>query len=470
MTRSPENPADPADPLHAYISKVLELLTTDNQPAPTPGELAAVARQLGLTTEDEARLLRVGEEALARGLGYLEHGRPDDACAELETAAALRPHDVETLHALAAARAARAVTADDADDDRRARQLVRRTLDLDPRHKPSFELLNRLDRQRPGGRRAPPPGRDRRLLLALGAALLVLVAVVLVLVFSAAPKPAPTRVAEEAASAETGEGDETIPAERLFPASVPPSLAVAGQGRQPAAIELDPEAAGRGLSAEIKDAWFNRYPERTYINAWILFENTSPGLVTTLKVEAQYLDAQGKTLKSQMHFPVISTAEPMRPGDTAPVRIISEVPAECVGAKLRIAELETRPYTAGDPDKAVELKWLVTKPAGVELSAVERSVEQFKHNEGGFWHKVVLAVSNKGTTPLRALTFNIMRYDGHDELRQADAVNVSWRHEMPLFVGETRVISSLESMPVQISRYAVQIVGATVDDGSAKSP
>jgi hypothetical protein len=104
----------------------------------------------------------------------------------------------------------------------------------------------------------------------------------------------------------------------------------------------------------------------------------------------------------------------------------------------------------------------VPQPAGVHIEVYERWSEVTENPfKGGYWHKVIFEIRNTGTVPMRALTFNIMRFDAADELRQADALAVSWSHDIPLFAGETRVISSLENTPVPIKRYAVQVTVAT---------
>ena len=117
----------PGDPLRAYIEKVLELLHRSEDKSPTSLELDAVARELGLSPGDRARLESTAADALARGQGFLEHGRPQDAVAELETAAALRPDHVETLHTLASARAALAACPETARRSSSNRQRAART-------------------------------------------------------------------------------------------------------------------------------------------------------------------------------------------------------------------------------------------------------------------------------------------------------------------------------------------------------
>jgi hypothetical protein len=469
----------PGDPLRAYIEKVLELLHRGEDAPPTPVELAAVAKDLGLTTGDRERLERTAADALARGLGYLEHGRPRDAAEELETAAALRPHDVDTLHALAAARAALAIAEGHGSDDAAARVLVRRTLVLDPRHKPSFELLNRLDaaeQRRNGG---GGPG-NARLWAALVVAILLLVGLIAFLVLQ---KPAPATGLAEAPASAAAEPSETaaaegdvppdpnalpteepgnIPPQRLFAASVPPPLAVAGDGRASASLALEPGLAAKHIGVEVKSAWFERYPERSYFNAWLLLKNEGQEDITELKTEAQYLDAGGKVLKRQMQFVIISLSEALRPGDTVPVRIISEVPGETMAARMHLLHIKTRPAAPPPAAKPVDVKWTVPQPAGVHIEVYERWSEVTENPfKGGYWHKVIFEIRNTGTVPMRALTFNIMRFDAADELRQADALAVSWSHDIPLFAGETRVISSLENTPVPIKRYAVQVTVAT---------
>jgi hypothetical protein len=390
---------------------------------------------------------------------------------ELETAAALRPHDVATLHALAAARAAVALTEGDASEDAAARALVRRTLALDPRHKASFELLNRLDAGRRTGAGRGGPGRSpgRLALVALVVGLLVVLAVIFL---RRPPAPAPSVSATpDAAVVDTPPPDPNalpteepgnIPPQRLFPASIPPSRAVAGDGRVDATLGRDPAFAEKKIGLDLKAAWFNRFPERTYFNAWVLLKNETGEDVTELKAETQFLDTAGKVLASRAHFVVISINTALRPGDTAPVKVISEVPAETTAAQLRLVTLKTRPVNASAPAKPIALEWAVPQPAGVNVELVERWAEVSENtSKGGFWHKVVFEVRNQSATPLRAFKLNVQRFDAAGTMLQADALNVAWSHDIPLFAGETRIVSSLESTATPVQRYVVQVITAT---------
>lgn len=459
----------PDDPLRTYIEKVLELThRRDGQPddAPSPGDLEAVAKELGLSGADRKRLEQAAADALARGLGFLEHGRPRDAVEELETAAALRPHDVETLHALAAARGALSIETGSAEEDAAARALVRRTLALDPRHKPSFELLNRLDAAK---KRGPSvgPGRPAGSSKRIGkiAAVLVVLGVIVVALMLVRRPPAPANASDGSASADEAEAPATepgdTPPERLFPVSAPPSMAVAGDGRIDATYTLDESFDGKGVGLDVKAAWFNRYPERTYYNAWLLLKNDTGSVVSELKAKTEYLDASGKVLAAQNHFPVISIAEPLQPGDTVPVRVIKEVAPEVVAARMHLEKLTTREVAPREAAKAVELEWPVAKPADVDVEVRERWVELSENTlKGGFWHKIVLELHNKSAKPLRALNINVQRFDGGGQLQQADAVNAAW--EVPLFPGEVRVIKSLETLTVPVKKYHLQVTGVTV--------
>jgi len=468
-------PTPPDDALRAYIEKVLDLLHRDENTAPTPIELAAVAKELGLTAADQARLESTAADALARGLGFLEHGRPRDAAPELETAVALRPHDVPTLHALAAARAEIALTEGDAAEDAAARALVRRTLVLDPRHKDSFQLLNRLDaggggRGRAGGKRTAGPSPGLRLVAAV--ALIVAVVLAGVLLMREAPRsaavdnaPAHEGLAEAPPSepnARPSTVPENVPAQRLFPESLTPDLSVAGDARVDTTLGLDPAFAEKKLGFDLKAAWFNRFPEHAYFNAWVLLKNDTGEDVTELKAETQFLDSGGKVLSARDHFVVISVNTALRPGDTVPVKVISEVPAATTTAQTRLVSLKTRPVKASAPAQPVALVWAVPRPADVAIELAERWVEVTENtSKGGFWHKVVFEVRNTGTTPLHVFKLNVRRFDANDTMLEADELNVAWSLDVPLFVGETRLVSSLGTTATPVKRYAVEVINAT---------
>jgi len=350
---------------------------------------------------------------------------------------------------------------------------VRRTLVLDPRHKDSFELLNRLDA---GGRgragRKGPFGLPRGLLVGLVLLLVVAIVVIVVTMTRETPKPAPANaVPVDETLAEVPPPDpnalpteepENVPPQRLFPASIPPSWAVAGDGRVDATLGRDPAFAEKKLGFDLKAAWFNRFPERTYFNAWVLLKNDTGEDVTELKAETQFLDSGGKVLAALAHFVVIGINTALRPGDTAPVKVISEVPAATTAAQMRLVSLKTRPVNASAPAQPVALVWAVPRPADVEIELVDRWAEVSENtSKGGFWHKVVFEVRNKSATPLRAFKLNVQRFDASDTMLQADAINVAWSHDVPLFAGETRVVSSLESTATPVKRYVVEVITAT---------
>ena len=461
----------PGDPLRAYIEKVLELLHRSEDKSPTSLELDAVARELGLSPGDRARLESTAADALARGQGFLEHGRPQDAVAELETAAALRPDHVETLHALASARAALAVDENSAPDDAAARALVRRTLALEPRHDPSFELLNRLDAAQGRGQGARgPSGRRRaagRLWLAVGlSAVVLLFVLVLLLLRKGAPAAhGGAEAVRPAVSPSAGASPVDVsspPGAEVAAVGGSPPVAL-GQGRQEASLALEAELATRSISVDVKASWFDRYPEHTYYNAWLLMRNDGKGEVTELHVETLYLDAEERVLKQQLHYAVSSLRPPARPGDTVPVRIISEVPPGTTAARLHLVSFESRPASPAAAAKRLDVKWVIPKPAGVELEVDERWAELSENSmKGGYWHKIIFEVRNTGTVPLRELRFSVLRYDAADVMQQADTLNVAWSMDMPLFVGEARILSSLDGTPVPIKRYAVEVTGAAV--------
>jgi hypothetical protein len=106
-------------------------------------------------------------------------------------------------------------------------------------------------------------------------------------------------------------------------------MAVAGDGRASASLALDADLAAKHIGFEVKSAWFERYPERSYFNAWTLLKNEGTEDITELKTETQYLDAGGKVLATRRcSSSIISLSTAMRPGrHRAGAQVISEVPA-----------------------------------------------------------------------------------------------------------------------------------------------
>jgi len=84
--------------LQPYIERLLAL-QSERAESLTAAELREVAYDLGLTDADLEAAEESAEKGLQRGLGYLQHGRHDDAVRELSAAAALAPERTDILQA-----------------------------------------------------------------------------------------------------------------------------------------------------------------------------------------------------------------------------------------------------------------------------------------------------------------------------------------------------------------------------------
>ncbi|NJO19413.1 MAG: hypothetical protein HC838_04130 [Spirulinaceae cyanobacterium RM2_2_10] len=145
----------PDETIERYLSRLFA--ARDQQPQPlSEADLAAIARDLGLTETDLATAQRVARDHRTRAQGYLQHRRWDDALAELEPAAALQPFETETIYLQAKAHAGRWRAHRQAVDRDRARALAKHCLAQQPDYAAAFQLLNDLD-QLPVGRLARAP-------------------------------------------------------------------------------------------------------------------------------------------------------------------------------------------------------------------------------------------------------------------------------------------------------------------------
>lgn len=156
--------AQPDDVLRSYVEALTRRLEAGPE-VPSRAELAAIARELGVSAADLEALDAAAQAGLERGRGYLRHALFDDAVRELTEVASLTPWDAAALVSLAEAHAGRFGTRRDPEDRDRASALARRALRIDPRAEAAFAVLNALGRRRQpvaGDVAAPGPGGPLR--------------------------------------------------------------------------------------------------------------------------------------------------------------------------------------------------------------------------------------------------------------------------------------------------------------------
>lgn len=158
--------------LEVYIQKILDLQDQTN-PAPlTLEERKALAFELGLSEADWERLEASYADHIARGKTFARYQNWDDALAEFEQAYAVNPYDPDLVYETARAYAKRWMHRQAPDDRRKAEELTRHLLQLQPEHEEGARLLTDL-------RTRTAPAENKRalkilliLLIALAAAAL----------------------------------------------------------------------------------------------------------------------------------------------------------------------------------------------------------------------------------------------------------------------------------------------------------
>ena len=143
-------------------------------------DLKTVARDLGLSDEDLARIEATTEAHRQRGQHFSQHDAWDDAIAEYRQAVVLDPFDVPLVHALAVAHASRWEETRDPEDRETAERYTRRCIELDPNHQPSYEILQELKRRpvRTGGPTRADKAKSKALVV--GTVVVVVVLVLLI--------------------------------------------------------------------------------------------------------------------------------------------------------------------------------------------------------------------------------------------------------------------------------------------------
>lgn len=171
------------DPLHRFATRVVELQEqkTAQQPTMDPEAMAAVARELGMSEEDLARLREEAKTAKTRAKTLRMAGNLDAAIDTLETAHAFHPLDLEVTYALAdglftlSQKSGVEIHAQEA-AWQRAKALCMQVIDAAPAHTEAAVLLKAITNNQPSAKDASVPwGVVLGIVVALAAVVAVLV-------------------------------------------------------------------------------------------------------------------------------------------------------------------------------------------------------------------------------------------------------------------------------------------------------
>ena len=129
-----------ADILNDYIERLLAV-EGDGQRVLDDDDLRRVARELGLSDDDLARVDQVVADHLTRGQNFAARSLYDDAVTEIHQAAVLRPFDKDIATQLADAYLGQFRVSGSGAARQRAQRWARRAIAIDAGYQPAFDVL-----------------------------------------------------------------------------------------------------------------------------------------------------------------------------------------------------------------------------------------------------------------------------------------------------------------------------------------
>lgn len=138
--------SNPGDTIQEYIKKVLKIQEEQKERPLNVEEMQKIAEELGMSPEDLSLIKQKIKDYIARGKGYSRYEDWDSAIDEFRQAVILNPGSIDALYGLANAYKHRWLLKRNKDDLQMAKSYVKRALQVDATHDPSFELASELNR------------------------------------------------------------------------------------------------------------------------------------------------------------------------------------------------------------------------------------------------------------------------------------------------------------------------------------
>jgi tetratricopeptide (TPR) repeat protein len=132
--------------LQSYIQKILTIQEQRNFEI-SEEDLRKIAQDLGLTSQDFARLEKSFNGHWKRGVNFSKHNRFEDAIQELLMATAIKPLHPEPYYELAAAFQKKWTQEGKEEDRQQAEYYAKRCLQLEPEHKKTYLLLSEIEKK-----------------------------------------------------------------------------------------------------------------------------------------------------------------------------------------------------------------------------------------------------------------------------------------------------------------------------------
>ena len=425
--------------LQDYIARLLSMQDERDEWL-EEADLKTVARDLGLSDEDLARIDATTEAHRQRGQYFSQHDAWDDAVAEYRQAAALKPFDVSLVHTLAVAHASRFEETGMAEDREAAERYARRCIELDPTHQPSYELLAAL-KQLPATA-SPKPAAPKTIVLVTAAAVIVVGAATLIFLNTSpdeAPPPPPTATAAP---------DGAPPSEMQIPVRL-----------------LDADNA-QDLRLDVQRSLLNDYDSTFSYTLHATLLNEADEL-HRLRMKMALVDADGAVFQTQ-YFDARSDHQPyLRPGDTAPIAELiyeKQPPPRLQEIQLSIDIVEQEPAAAVyDAPTPLSVAWEFTQPSHLDVEIYERE-NRITSGIGERMHFLTLAARNQGTRSVQHLRLKVTWFDAQDATITSELTYVVPSSGPAMRSGETWLARAIGKFPegenVPFARYAVSVVEA----------
>ncbi len=185
LQRPTEDSFDDENILQDYLTRLMTM-QDQRQDWLEEADLKTAAQDLGLSDKDLERLAVTSEAHRTRGRSFTDRGLWDEAVEAYNQAATLNPFDADAVHELARAYLGRWHVTGDETDHAAAERYAHRTLQLDPEHSASYEILQELKRRhvRTGGPTRSDKAKSKTLVaLVLGTLLVLMIMMLFGLLF-----------------------------------------------------------------------------------------------------------------------------------------------------------------------------------------------------------------------------------------------------------------------------------------------
>lgn len=431
------------DALQRYIQRALEL-ADQRQEALDEQDLAEIARDLGLTDEDLARVEQAIADHLDRGRGYSDHAMWDDAIREFEEASALAPTRSEVRLELADALTERWAATDFPDDKRRAEELARAVIDREPSNQRAYALLARLN---PTSAPAPPPraptpepdAARRRVLIMIAASMVMLLGAVpgLVMLVTRTPEPEVVEVVRSSDARPTPESDDT------------------GE------LDLPVEFAGSdGLVFKPLRSRLARYPEKAFYTMWGEFEVTADAEFEEIEVSVKLKSESGAVLTHEVNKAWGSHEATLRKGDRAVFTMLVEANRDARSVELAVVRAE-REAAKGPYAKPVvvvpKVEVEVADHLQLEIRQRNASFSPMMNGPKGFF-EATWEFANIGDVPIRELTYTVTILDADGGQLATKKKLATYNSHPPIGPGEVALQSTIEMIDRPHKSYELAII------------